>query len=179
MTWQIAQNAIRQAIATAAGLSIESVMWSHMGSDGDWTGYPRIKLTPMGNRTMGIPEEWETFDPLTETMHRAVWSVDLFRVQIRIECESTGSGEGAPFSPADRLGKVIRTPAVSEGLHAASVALHTLGEFGPFQAIAENRELSVSIAEAVFQVNIPVDTTPEGGADWFNIVQVSTREDSE
>lgn len=179
MTWQTVQTAIQQAIATAAGLPLSSVEWSHTGRDGEWTGYPRIKLTPMGNWTLGIPEERETFDPVAFVMRRAVWSVDLFRVQIRIECDSTAMGDGAPFSPADRLGKVIRTPDVTDALHGASVALQTLREFGPFQATAENRELSVSMAEALFQVNIPVDTTPEGGVDWFNIVQVHYDEGTE
>lgn len=172
MTWQLAMQAIRQAVATAAGLALEAVEWQHTGRDGLWTGYPRIKLIPVGNQTRGIPQERYTYDPVAAIMRRAVWSLDTFRVQLRIESDSTSLGDGAPFAPADRIGKVIRTPDVSAALEAANVSLHTLKEFGPFAVTAENRELSVSVAEALFQVNIPVDTTPEGGVGWFNIVQV-------
>ena len=172
MTWQTAMQAIRQAVATAAGLALEAVEWQHSGRDGLWTEYPRIKLIPVGNQTRGIPQEKLTYDPVAAIMRRAVWSLDTFRVQLRIESDSTSLGDGAPFAPADRIGKVIRTPEVSAALEAANVSLHTLKEFGPFAATAENRELSVSVAEALFQVNVPVDTTPEGGVGWFNIVQV-------
>jgi len=170
-------EAIKTAVATSAGLDTSRVEWAHTGRDGEWTEYPRVKLTPAGNRQFGLPEERHTWVEPTATepgyLRREVWSVDLFRVTARIECDATALGDGAPFGPADRFAKVIYTPGVSEALRAAGVALNTLGEFGPFAATAENRELSVSVAEMVFQVNAPVDTTPPGGVGWFNRVEIN------
>lgn len=181
MTWAQVMGAIQTAVATAAGLSVDAVEWQHTGRDGVFTGYPRIKLIPVGNATFGLPEERHTWvPPVGNTpgyMRREVWSVDLLRVQVRIESDSTMMGDGGTFAPADRVSKVLRTPEVAAFLEAARVSLHSVKEFGPFLAVAENRELSASVAECLFQVNIPVDTTPQNGADWFNRVELHNRVD--
>jgi len=52
------------------------------------------------------------------------------------------------------------------------MALQKVDAFGPFTAVAENRELSVSVAMASFQVNVPVDTTPQQGTGYFTRVAI-------
>lgn len=182
MTWAQVMGAIQTAVAQAAGLSVLAVEWQHTGRDGSFMEYPRVKLIPAGNRTVGLPEERFTWVPAVGNapafMRREVWSVNLLRVQVRIESDSTMMGDGGLFSPADRMAKVLRTPAIGELLEASRVSLLSVNEFGPFQVTAENRELAASVAECLFQVNLPVDTTPENGADWFNRVELHNRVDN-
>ena len=130
------------------------------GNIGGSPGTPEVPAVPAVPATPGY-------------MRREVWSNDTIQVVIRIESERTSQGLGALFSPADRVTKVLRTPEVSEALEAASVAFQKIDAFGPFAVTAENRELSVSVAMALFQVNVPVDTTPPApGVGYFTRVQL-------
>lgn len=131
------------------------------GNIGGTPGTPAIPPVPAVPGTPGY-------------MRREVWSLNLLTVQMRIECEATAAGVGANFAPADRLSKLLRTTDVGDILIASRAALHKVGDFSPVTVMAENRELSVVVGEALFQVIDVVDTTPQpNGADWFNRVQIS------
>lgn len=171
MTHLDAKTAIRQAAATAAGVPLARVLWTQDSVEGAWSEFPRVKLSVPGSATPGIPFERTEWDAGAGILRVKVWSLFLVRVTFRIETDRAGGFE-APFAPSDRVAKVLRTSTVSEALSAAGVSLVSVGEFGPFALDWGERELSATVAECLFQVNIPLDITPEGGADWFNRVQV-------
>lgn len=171
MTHLDAKTAIRQAAATAAGVPLARSFWTQDPVENSWSEFPRVKLSVAGAGTSGIPFERHEWDAGAGILRVKMWSLFLVRVLIRIETDRAGGFE-APFAPSDRIGKVLRSEGVSEALRAADVSLVSVGDFGPFALDWGERELSAMVAECVFQVNIPLDITPEGGADWFNRVQV-------
>lgn len=175
MTWQQSREAIRAAVVAASNLPDTSVVWQETGTDGNWIAYPRIKLAISRNTPVGLPQEVLTWNADTATVRREVWGVSLVAVSIRVESERTSEALGAFFAPGDRIPKVLRTPEIAAILTAGRVSVISVSEFGPFVAPEANRELSAAAIEAVFQVNAPVDTTPEGGAWWFNQVQITGR----
>ena len=172
MTWETAVEAIRAAVVEASGLATERVVWTREGSDGTWIEYPRVKLTPVRSQGIGLPTVVHS-EAEDKTIIREVYSVHLLTVVVRIESIIEPRGLGAFYGPAGRLAKVIRTPEVSDALAAEGVAIMAFREFTTFQATDENREVSATLAEAVFQVNAPEDTTPQGGVGWFDTVEVT------
>jgi len=174
MTWEASEESIRDAVVNASGLPDTSVVWQHKSADGDWITYPRIKLTAVRNAPYGQPFEVHIQNTETGLVEREVWGVTLLTVTIRLETDRTAEGLGAFFSPGDRIPKVLRTPEVSEVLTAGSASLVAVRELASYTAPEANRELSAVVFEALFQINAPVDTTPAGGAGWFNTVRISS-----
>ncbi len=171
MSYSAVKTAISEAVAYAAGVPAARVLWGHTNADGEWTEFPRVKLRASGRATVGLPYSRNEWDSGLGIMRVVMYSMTLIRVTVQYESERADGSESM-LNPSDRIGKALRSERVRELLTAASVGLQSVGDFGSTPLNWFERELDAAVSECVFQVALPLDLTPEGGADWFNRVQV-------
>ncbi len=172
MTWQETRNAIRAAVSFASRLPLEQVRWGDESTGGEWAIFPRVRLFPAGMRVYGLAETRYQWDDTNDLLRAQVFSVDLVRIRLQVECERVSDGSGALAQPAARIAKILRTNEVDELLRAGAATLQGVNEFGAVDVEIDNRDLSVSVVEIILQVNNPEDITPENGVDWFNRVEI-------
>ena len=168
-TWALAREAIRTFIRDASGVTDERVSWDDAGGASVFRAYPRVRLSPQRQRSIGRPLE---VPPIVNANTGAVTfqmdSVDVIGINVAIENERAAAGENPGMFYAAKLRKRAFASVIRARLRAAQIGLWTIGDFVAVPVEVDERELLVYAAEFTFQVSAPEVLEELAASGWFN-----------
>ncbi len=165
------KEAIRVQVAAASELDQTRVRWVNTAEAGQWRAWPSIDLVFRRPQAIGQDEDRRVFlpadppvpgDPDAGFLSRTLCGPRTFRVEIRVETDNQDGGTES-MSIILRILVRIGRPSIAAALSAVGVNVATIAEGIDADFVADDRMVSLSTMDVVFNaVENDVDTTEPG-----------------
>jgi hypothetical protein len=177
MNWPAIESALAALVASVAGISSKgTIAWKGKPASGAFRQGMRIDLSRSGARAQGRDEVRFTTDP-DRPLDQGVANVcgpRQFTWTVRIEVPRSNSDELATMDVL-RAG-VVKFERAKTLLHAAGLAVASVGPTAVVEFTRDSRELAVAVTDFIMNAAENIRDTSDGAGDWVESAEIESSE---